>query len=220
MQELVKALNVFQGKLKQPKANRKGHRGNAYADLAAVVEAIQKPMLEAGLAFTQSVKAGADGLFLTTEVYSISSEKKFQSTIPLSTGLKPQELASELTYYKRYLLCSMLGVVADNDDDGEAAQEAKPQERRPYDNAVPKKNLSKLVTPNQLKRLHAISKERNYPTDIVKEVIAVLSKKISSKELNMGEYDSVVTFIEGTEVDLAPSRLIELQSEDFNVEGQ
>ena len=114
----------------------------------------------------------------------------------------------------------MLGVVADNDDDGEAAQEAKPQERRPYDNAVPKKNLSKLVTPNQLKRLHAISKERNYPTDIVKEVIAVLSKKISSKELNMGEYDSVVTFIEGTEVDLAPSRLIELQSEDFNVEGQ
>lgn len=50
--------------------------------------------------------------------------QKLESELPLPNAAEqPQKVGSALTYYRRYLICTMLGVVAETDDDGNATKE-------------------------------------------------------------------------------------------------
>lgn len=92
-----------------------------YADLGSVWEAV-KPALQAnGFAVTQTTDFDADGIWLITTLLHISGEK-LSGRYPLKPVKQdPQGYGSAMTYARRYCLAAMLGVVADEDDDGNAA---------------------------------------------------------------------------------------------------
>lgn len=115
------------------------HFKSRYADLAAIWEACRKPLTSNGLSVVQmpiDSEPGHAGLMTmliheSGEYISASfSVKTMQDTA--------QGVGSALTYLRRYALASFVGVVADEDDDGNAAsrpqaqrQEPRQQERKP-----------------------------------------------------------------------------------------
>lgn len=93
-----------------------------YATLSAIIEAIKKPLADNGLAYTQVISHDADGGFyvLTTTLYC--GNQFLSSKVPLiAEGGSNQQFGSALTYMKRYALAAILGIAADEDDDGNAA---------------------------------------------------------------------------------------------------
>lgn len=92
-----------------------------YADLGAVWEAV-KPALQAnGFVVVQSPNFEGDIMWLETTLLHVSGER-MTGRYPLRPSKQdPQGYGSALTYARRYSLSAMLGVVADEDDDGNAA---------------------------------------------------------------------------------------------------
>lgn len=126
--ELTKALSQFQGSVKQPKLNKsvkvttKDGRSYTfqYADLGACISAAAPELQKNGLAVMQTIQ----GQVLVTTL-SHSSGEFINSQMPLnqqtlfSTAF--QSIGSMITYLKRYAYCAILGIVADDDDDANAA---------------------------------------------------------------------------------------------------
>ena len=126
MSEITKALVKFQKtapivvKNKHVSAGAKQYR---YADLAEVITTIREALADAGLAFSQSIENNGITT-LVTHLYHESGES-IESRMPLPIEqLQPQAVGSLLSYYRRYSLTSLLGVVIDDeDDDGQRAQD-------------------------------------------------------------------------------------------------
>lgn len=122
--EIALALSKFQGSVKQPnlaktvtvKTKTGGSYNFRYADLAECMRAAQKPLAENKLAVTQIVCAG----FLRTMLLHESGQW-IASNIQLGQSSDIQGYGSQLTYLKRYSYCAILGLVADDDEDGNAA---------------------------------------------------------------------------------------------------
>jgi hypothetical protein len=99
------------------------HNSYKYADIADIWEAIREPLHANGLAVSQSLSGGAKSgsMWITTTVLHKSGQCK-SSTIDVAIGERtPQEVGSQLTYFKRYALTSELGISTEEDDDGAAA---------------------------------------------------------------------------------------------------
>lgn len=98
------------------------HFKSRYADLPAVWEACRKPLTDNGLSVVQMPVDAGEGRVGLTSVLMHSSGQYISSTV--STKLNQdsaQGLGSALTYLRRYALAALVGIVADEDDDGNAA---------------------------------------------------------------------------------------------------
>ncbi len=95
----------------------KGSYKFAYAPFEDILRVTKPVLANHGLAFTQ----GADGDSLTTVVTHQSGEWFSHQTAILNTGGTAQGYGSALTYARRYGYCGALGIQADDDDDGNAA---------------------------------------------------------------------------------------------------
>lgn len=127
-EELVAALARAQGAFPAiAKGHTNPHYKSKYADLSDVLAAVRPVLAAEGIAISQPIRTKDDGRsFLLTEL--LGHGGVYSSAIPLDVaGLKPQELGSTLTYLRRYTLAAMLGVAAEDDDDGNAAQSARPR---------------------------------------------------------------------------------------------
>lgn len=97
------------------------HFKSKYASLGAVLLAVKKGLAANGLAISQMLVEGEKGLALETTLMH-SSGQWLSGTIPVILDKQNmQGLGSAITYAKRYAVAAILGVVADQDDDGEAA---------------------------------------------------------------------------------------------------
>lgn len=134
--EIAAALSAFQGTIKQPKLSKevkvKTKTGRdytfKYADLSACVEAAA-PILKAnGLAVSQII---CNYTLITLLTHTSGQWIKSELPISLNQGADYQALGSAITYIKRYSYCAILGIVADADDDANAAcgNEAEIKER-------------------------------------------------------------------------------------------
>lgn len=92
------------------------HFKNTYADLNALIEAVEPILLEKGLVLLQPIKEGR----VFTVIADIESDECLESFIDLPTGGTPQAMGSAITYYRRYTLQSLLSLQA-VDDDGQMA---------------------------------------------------------------------------------------------------
>jgi hypothetical protein len=125
--ELAAALAKFQAALPRITANSAaqvpGGRTHRYADLAALSHRILPALGKVGLSFTCFPTLTGEGKFVLS--YSLLHEGGEERTgmYPLAAG-SPQQVGSALTYAKRYALCAVTGVAADEDDDGQAAEAA------------------------------------------------------------------------------------------------
>lgn len=126
MTDIHKKLLEAQRNMRQPVFNAKNpHFNSEFANLSEVNNCALKPCNDAGLLLTQCIRRDALGAYLETRVTDEDGESVILGEYPL-TEAQAQQFGSQLTYGRRYSLSSAFCLVADSDDDGNAAQEAKP----------------------------------------------------------------------------------------------
>jgi hypothetical protein len=120
--ELAAALAKAQGTMKAAHFNKTNpHFKNKYADLTAILEAVRHPLSENGLAIVQTPEI-MDGAFCLVTRLLHSSGQYIAGEYPLPAQATPQQIGSAITYAKRYSLCAIVGISADDDDDAEATR--------------------------------------------------------------------------------------------------
>jgi hypothetical protein len=119
IKEIAKALLIFHTKVaKIPKTDTNPFFKSKYAALPSILEAIQIPLAESDLSFTQL----PDDEYLTTILIHTESGEYIQSSYKMSPkGNDPQSIGSAITYARRYALGAILGLNIDEDDDGNKA---------------------------------------------------------------------------------------------------
>lgn len=138
---LAKAQGMFKPVVKDKTARVRmksgGEYSYSYADLASVMDAIRGPLAANGLACAQAITMHSEGgMYLDTRILH-SSGQWIGSTYPLPSGGAAQEMGSAQTYARRYSLCALVGIVAEDDDDGERAAVTKPQPAKARDPSPP-----------------------------------------------------------------------------------
>lgn len=126
IKDIAAALSALQGSIKQPKLNKEvevktktgGKYKFKYADLSACAEAAAPALKENGLAVSQII---CNWTLITLLTHKSGQWIKSELPISLNQGADYQALGSAITYIKRYSYCAILGIVADADDDANAA---------------------------------------------------------------------------------------------------
>lgn len=203
IKELATALGKAQAQLKPAiKDSTNPHFKSKYADLGAIWDACRKALPEHGLSVVQMPTDSTEGRVALTTVLMHSSGEYIGTTY--STRLQQdsaQGVGSALTYLRRYALASMVGIVADEDDDGNAA--SQPQQRsasysQPAQQAArpaaaqPATNGAALISDAQRKMLFAIWKEGGWEGELQAWVLEnykcelpALSKKDASAAIEL-----------------------------------
>lgn len=98
------------------------HFKNRYASLKGVFTQLRQPMRKHGLTYHQKLTDIDGQIALKTMIKHPASETSDTSTAPLSHKPNdPQGVGSAITYFRRYALLTQLGLLTDDDDDGNLA---------------------------------------------------------------------------------------------------
>lgn len=120
IQNLAKALITFHLKVEKVKKDATNpFFKSKYATLSNILDSINTPLIESGLAFTQFP---SNGHGLTTMLMHAESGEFLTAEydmVPVKDD--PQGRGSVLTYQRRYALAAVLGLNIDDDDDGNTA---------------------------------------------------------------------------------------------------
>jgi len=128
---LYTALAAAQGAMPQPNKDREvtvamrkadgspgGNYKFKYATLENCISTVRPHLAANGLGFVQFIAPGE----MVTRIFHASGEF-LDCAIPMpNLPNKPQEAGSLISYFKRYSLCTALGITADEDDDANIAQ--------------------------------------------------------------------------------------------------
>ncbi len=117
---LATALVAFQADLPDIGLDAENpHFKSKFASLPNITKVVLPKLAEQGLSFTAGgvIVEGQFGLSAT--LLHTSGEER-SGFFPI-TATDPQKIGSAITYARRYLLASLTGIVADADDDGNAA---------------------------------------------------------------------------------------------------
>jgi len=119
---LAAALAKAQGAMRPAKKDALNpHFKSKYADLASIWEVAREPLAANGLAVMQRVTNTDTAAIITTHMIHSSGEwVKDRCYWPVAQRT-PQGIGSAITYGKRYALAALLGIAAEEDDDGNAA---------------------------------------------------------------------------------------------------
>ena len=120
LQNIAKALIVFHLKVDTIRKDASNpFFKSKYASLSNILEAIDEPLIEAGLTFCQFPSGE---YCLTTILMHGESGEFLQSTCEMKPVKNdPQGIGSVITYQRRYALSAILGLNIDDDDDANAA---------------------------------------------------------------------------------------------------
>lgn len=110
---------------------------NHYADLAAVIKTAAPVLAKNGLAVSQQVVTESDRIGVTTTLLHASGQW-IESTISLPLGDEKgksvaQVAGSIITYLRRYSYGSIIGLVTDEDTDGNQPSKRHEQPDAPYE---------------------------------------------------------------------------------------
>lgn len=121
--DLAKALTVVQASLAPAKRDSTNpYYNSTYADLSSVWESCREILAKNGLCVIQGNSVGETNTLIVETILIHESGQWIQSELclPLSKS-DPQGVGSAMTYGRRYGLAAIVGIVADADDDGNAA---------------------------------------------------------------------------------------------------
>jgi hypothetical protein len=128
MSEIFKALAKAQKNFEAAlKGAQNPHFRSKYADLSNCVDAVRGPLNDCGIFMTQTIESVESGVLIET-LFAHESGETYQGGklfMPVSKH-DAQGYGSAITYGRRYSLLTACGV-APEDDDGNAATEAKPE---------------------------------------------------------------------------------------------
>jgi hypothetical protein len=97
---------------KVSKNSKNPHFKNTYADLNALIDAVEPILLEKGLLMLQPIAEGK----VCTVIFDVETELSIESSILLPALSDPQKLGSAISYFRRYTLQSLLSLQAIDDD--------------------------------------------------------------------------------------------------------
>ena len=123
--ELATALSIAQGQIEDAaKTVKNEFYKSKYADLASVRAAVRQPFADNGLSVVQFPRTVTGGVEVETMLLHKSGEFMAE-TLFMPVKHEPHPIGSGISYARRYALMSIANLAAD-DDDGNAAQTAKP----------------------------------------------------------------------------------------------
>jgi hypothetical protein len=94
-----------------------------YFDINNLLAHVEPILHKNGLVCLQPIIEGN----VVTQIIDVDSEQVIESAIPLTDERDPQKLGSQISYFRRYSLSSLLAIQAE-DDDGNSAK-PKPQQK-------------------------------------------------------------------------------------------
>ena len=124
--ELAKALCTAQSEIIVAKKDSSNpYFKSRYADLNSVWESCRAILVKNDLSVCQTLDSDANGSFLCTTLFHSSGQfiTGKQKLNPVKDD--PQSVGSAITYARRYGLAAIVGIVSDDDDDGESAMGRK-----------------------------------------------------------------------------------------------
>ena len=122
MKNLFKALADFQQECPVIHKDSQAHK-YTYADIPKIYEVINPLLKKHSLGFTQPLQDGG----IRTIVFHIPSGETLESFTPIPlvsmNGMNDyQAYGSGITYFRRYAISSILGLVTDKDTDAQGSQ--------------------------------------------------------------------------------------------------
>jgi hypothetical protein len=194
---ILKALFEIQSKIKPLKKDSSNPFMNSkYASLEGIWEVLQPALREQSLLVVQVPTSDKETVSLKTIIYHIPTGEKmeFEPLVLVPSKADPQGYGSAITYARRYTLMSILGLVAEGEDDDANASSGK--EYRKIEKAEKPKETSK--------------------DDVSKQIFAKLLKIFPAGEGNEGKIDFSLWghCLKRTGKKLSSTKIIELTDEE------
>ena len=186
--EIMSAIHKVQQAADPIKKNAQGQVGQGkymYSTLVSTWETIKELLKSNGLVVVQSPTSGENniGNFFQTTIYHIDSGEFIREQMQMVLQREdPQAIGAAITYYRRYMLTSMLGLVPDDDNDAEAHRLATAQQKAQWIGAI------KLIFPDIEK-----------PGDIIQAIEGIVGKHPSKIRAN--EADNTLKLIQAFTAD-------------------
>ena len=138
MKNLFKSLAEFQQEVKVIHKATQGY-GYSYTDLPKIFSEINPLMKKHGLGFTQLINTNEGHNYLVTILFHVESGEVLESStlvpiVQLKGMNEYQCFGSGITYFRRYCLSSILGLVTDKDTDASGEQEKHEPKKPTIDN--------------------------------------------------------------------------------------
>jgi hypothetical protein len=126
MKNVLKSLAAFQQEVPVIIKNSQGY-GYQFADLPKIFDEINPLLQKHGLGFTQLINTKEGVNYLATVVFHVESGEQIESNCMIPyvqlKGMNDfQSFGSGVTYFRRYCLSSILGLVTDKDTDASGEQ--------------------------------------------------------------------------------------------------
>lgn len=190
--KLAKALKEFQskvGNVKKDSTNPFFH--SKYASLENIVNTIKQPLAEAGLSFSQ-IPCGENQLLTILMHESGEYISAVAKMTPKDSS--PQAQGSAITYLRRYALASLLGLVTEDDDDGNLASKS-----------VSAKKTSPRAVSSEVKGTEESIRQPYVPKTAVTKIKQSIAKSVSllndpTKDLSADEIKDFVLKKTGLEL--------------------
>jgi len=155
-QQVMKAIQNVQQQAEYIKRESDGQVGQGkfkYANLTSTWEAIKQLLKDNDLVVYQTPTNGSSGLsgnLFKTTLFHIPSGESVSEEMPMViTRQDPQALGAAITFYRRYMLTSMLGLIPDDDNDAREHRLATAQQKLQIVGAV-KLTFPDITTPEQI----------------------------------------------------------------------
>jgi hypothetical protein len=131
--KLYEALAKAQGEFELVAFDKTNpHFKSKFASLASIRKSIQPALSKYGIALLQPWKDLPNGDIIISTILAHASGERIESSCLLVRGAKSDQLfGASVTYMRRYQISSLLGIAAEEDDDGEEdrkVHEAKKKE--------------------------------------------------------------------------------------------
>jgi hypothetical protein len=189
LDKIIPALNEFQKlNLKVAKDVDNDFFRSKYADLASILDVVQKPLADNGLVVVQAPMQDhklcttlyhTSGQFMQSVMDCVPTQvllaKKTQDNDAIF-GINPQQNGSAITYARRYMLCAMLSLnVGGDDDDGNAASNNQQQSKPADSKQAAKKSETKPASKASLPGTESERVEQ-YRAKIVAEPVSTMDQ--------------------------------------------
>jgi len=195
--ELAVALVSAQGEFSAvPKGSVNPFFKSKYAGLPEVVASASPVLAKHGLAVSQFIGIDLEGRDILTTYLIHSSGQYISHDMRLHLGKDDtsQALGSSVTYARRYSYCAVLGLVADEDDDGNASTQSTMSKPEPAPKASPKPAQQSLGDAVATAANRPVS--NNNSNNMATEKMTRMIWAISHKTLNW-EDPQMFDFIDG-----------------------
>lgn len=126
--KIIPAFIAFQSDMPSvPKDGNNPHFKSKYATLGAITEATRPHLAKHGLGFMQWMSNREGYQLIVTRIMHTSGQwMEDEGYILNPTKNDPQGMGSAVTYARRYTLGASLGIITEDDDDGNRASEPAP----------------------------------------------------------------------------------------------